>query len=60
MTSASVNCTLKFPRLTAQERALIGARAARKGLTAEEYMRTCMGYAYPAKSPAAPQAGEVR
>ena len=54
MTFAPANCTLNLPRLTAQERALIGAGAARKGLTAEEYLRTCMGYSYPAKSPEAP------
>ena len=58
MTHAQANCTLKFPRLTAQERALIGAGAARKGLTAEEYVRTCMGYGYPSKSAEAPPAQE--
>jgi len=54
MTAAPANCTLNFPRLTANERAVIGAGAALKGLTAEEYIRTCMGYGYPAKSPEAP------
>ena len=53
MPSAPADCTLKFPRLSAQERAVVGASAARKGLTVEQYVRTCMGYGYPSKSPAA-------
>ena len=53
MPSAPADCTLKFPSLSAQERAAVGTSAARKGLTIDEYARTCMGYGYPAKSIAA-------
>ena len=49
MTPSPAYCVSNPPvRLTAQERAQIRAEAALKGLTVEDYMRTCMGYGYPA------------
>jgi hypothetical protein len=49
MTPVPPNCTLNIPvRATAEERAQVRAEAALKGLAVEEYLRTCMGYGYPA------------
>jgi len=52
MTPVCANCTPKLSdRFNAREQAVLGERAARKGLTVEQYVRTCMGYAYPASPP---------
>jgi hypothetical protein len=52
MTPACANCTPKLTsRFNAREQATLGERAARKGLTVEQYVRTCMGYAYPDAAP---------
>jgi len=48
MTPSPAHCIFNVARLTAPERARIRAEAALKGLTVEDYMRTCMGYGYPA------------
>jgi hypothetical protein len=48
MTPAQENRTLTTPvRFTAEEAAVLGTRAARKGVTIDEYMRACMGYGSP-------------
>ena len=38
---------IKMP-LTRDEFNRVAVKASRRGLTVEEYVRTCMGYAYPA------------
>jgi hypothetical protein len=49
MTPEPVRCIRHIVvRFSAQEYALVQAKAALLGLTVAEYMRTCMGYGYPA------------
>ena len=53
MTPVCAHCTPKLtPRFNAREQAVLAERAARKGLSVEQYFRTCMGYAYPDAPPA--------
>jgi hypothetical protein len=61
MTPAHLNCTLKFPvRLSAPELAQVRAKAAHLGLTVADYMRTCMGYGYPAQEVPHPLTNRIR
>lgn len=51
MTPSPAICVSAFPvRFSAHEAAHLRAKAALKGLTVEQYMRACLGYAYPAQS----------